>query len=143
MYRFLAVIASLALSDTLPLRPTPAVHCLAGPRAETFLGGVQHLLSATDSTTVAWRAVIDLPTMRRADVALVTDEAVCAQAAREYAKHAGPGRKHQLPFAVAVAAAPGVYVVELGLTAGTDAEYWEVVIFSREWKRIWSHGGGS
>jgi hypothetical protein len=60
-----------------------------------------------------------------------------------YARHAGPGADKKPPFAVAVAAADDLFVVELGETAGRDAPYWEVVIFDRRWRRIASYGGGS
>lgn len=137
------LIVGCLLWSTVAELPRAGPHCLAGVRAEKFLTGVQHLLSATDSAALDWRAEVALPTMRRAEVQLLDDEAVCERAAREYAKHAGPAGELSLPFAVAVVAAPGLYVVELGATAGTDAEYWEVVLFSREWKRIGSYGGGS
>jgi len=117
--------------------------CLTGSRADTFLVQVRHVLSSSDSFSSGNRRVYGIAAVPRARVHLVTNERLCAAASVAYAKHAGPGADKKPPFAVAVAAADDLFVVELGETAGRDAPYWEVVIFDRKWRRIASYGGGS
>lgn len=143
MYRYLAVVACLAISGAPVAVSNGSPHCLSGARAETFLHGVRRLLTSTDSATNEWRAVYGFRRRERTDVRLVTNEVLCERAAQEYDKHAGPAGEHRLPYTVAVVQAPDLYFVELGVTAGIDADYWEVVVFSRQWKRLASYGGGS
>src|SRR5690348_7961707 len=116
------------------------------PRSRQARGGVGVALGCHPSSgrrKETLRRVYGIAAVPRARVHLVTNERLCAAASVAYAKHAGPGADKKPPFAVAVAAADDLFVVELGETAGRDAPYWEVVIFDRKWRRIASYGGGS
>jgi hypothetical protein len=126
----------------LALSP-PDGLCLTGALADTFLVQARNLVSSPDSFPASIRREHRLPTVLSDHVHLVTDERVCAEASRAYARDAGPGADKTPPFQVAVVAADELFIVELGATAGRDVPYWVTVVYDRKWRRLASFSGGA
>jgi hypothetical protein len=139
------VIFVTLISPELWSQAVPTTHWCAAPRPnEPLLREANHLGTSNDSVWASKRALDDVARVSRDQVVQVRDEAICKQAAEAYGtylrRYVSQDWKDTPVLVVRIG--ERYLVDDLRSREGPDA-YWEVMVFTKEWRRKASYGGGA
>lgn len=145
--RFLVVllIVPAIAAGQAPGQVPPVTHWCATPRPrDPLLLEAKQLGTSDDSVWASRREHNRFTRVPPDQVVPVRDEEICRRAAQAYADYfrraVDPGWKNA---AVLVVRIGDMYLVDdLRPRVGADA-YWEVIVFTKDWQRRASYGGGS
>jgi hypothetical protein len=142
------ILLAFAISRPEASPPEDTTECVTDSSAESTLGFARNLMTSPDSFMAGECATYELQRLRESQVEIVHTKAVCERAAEAYAHRFGPGASLDVhPERIVVVEAGDYYFVE-NMSPGEngqihDENFWEIQLFTKQWRPVISFGQGS
>ncbi len=133
----------LSLVVTTPATsPVHSPRCVTDSAAHRTTNFARILMTSADSFHVSIRSGYRLQQLAPSEIEIVADSSTCTAGASAYVRH-GEASLDAPPERVAVVRAGPYFFVEVITPPSPAPEAWEIALFTHQWKRVVSFGGGS